>query len=39
MSCGVTIGGIPAKIISENDSLKHLIKATEVVKREEKDNE
>lgn len=28
---GVTVGGIPAKIISENDSSKHLIKATEVV--------
>ena len=28
----VTVGGVPAKIISENDSSKHLIKATEVFK-------
>lgn len=28
---GVTVGGIPAKIIRENDSTKHLIKATEIV--------
>lgn len=27
-----TVGGVPAKIISENDSSKHLIKATEIVK-------
>ncbi len=28
---GVTVGGVPAKIISENDSSSHLIKATEIV--------
>ena len=28
---GVTVGGIPARIISENDSSKHLIKATEII--------
>lgn len=28
---GVTVGGVPAKIISENDSAKHLIRATELV--------
>lgn len=28
---GVTVGGVPAKIISENDSSKHLIKATELI--------
>ena len=33
---GVTVGGIPAKIISENNSSKHLIKATEIVGLEEK---
>jgi len=27
-----TVGGVPAKIISENDSSKHLIRATEVYK-------
>lgn len=32
----VTVGGIPAKVISENDSSKHLIKATEIVKMEGK---
>lgn len=30
---GVTVGGVPAKIISENDSTKHLIRATELVDR------
>lgn len=29
---GVSVAGVPAKVISENDSSKHLIKATEVVK-------
>ncbi len=28
---GVTVGGVPARIISENDSSKHLIKATEII--------
>ncbi|QTE75848.1 serine O-acetyltransferase [Clostridiales bacterium FE2010] len=28
---GITVGGIPAKKISENDSSTHLIKATEIV--------
>ncbi len=28
---GVTVGGIPAKIISDNDSLKHLKRQTEIV--------
>lgn len=28
---GVTVGGVPAKMISENNSDKHLIKATEIV--------
>ena len=34
----VTVGGVPAKIISENDSSKHLIRATKVVEtaKEEK---
>ena len=27
----VTVGGIPAKIISQNDSSKHLIKSTEII--------
>lgn len=27
----VTVGGVPAKVISENDSTKHLIKATDIV--------
>lgn len=27
----VTVGGVPAKVISENDSSKHLIKATDIV--------
>lgn len=31
---GVTVGGIPAKIISENNSSKHLIKATEIIENE-----
>ncbi len=31
---GVTVGGIPAKIISDNDSSKHLVKATSIVKGE-----
>ncbi len=30
---GVTVGGIPAKVISENDSFKHLIKATDIVSK------
>lgn len=30
-TCGITIGGIPAKKISDNDSRKHLIRATEFV--------
>lgn len=29
---GVTVGGVPARIISEKDSSKHLIKATEVIR-------
>ena len=29
----VTVGGIPAKVISNNNSSKHLIKATEIVDR------
>lgn len=29
---GVTVGGVPAKIISEKDSSRHVIKATEIVK-------
>ncbi len=33
---GVTVGGVPAKIISENDSSKHLVKATEMLKKEDK---
>ena len=32
VSAGVTVGGVPARVISENDSAIHLIKATEVVK-------
>ena len=28
---GVTVGGVPAKIISGNNSSKHLVKATEIV--------
>ena len=31
----VTVGGVPAKIISENDSSKHLIRATDIVKKYE----
>lgn len=30
---GVTVGGIPARIISENDSTNHLINATEIADR------
>ena len=30
----VTVGGVPAKIISENNSDKHLIKATKIIKCE-----
>lgn len=30
----VTVGGIPAKVISGNDSTKHIIKATEIIKSE-----
>ncbi len=33
-----TVGGIPAKVISENDSSKHLIKATEIVRIGENKN-
>ena len=33
---GVTVGGIPAKVISENSSEKHLIKATEIINCGEK---
>lgn len=33
---GVTVGGVPAKIISENDSAKHLIKATSIIERTHK---
>lgn len=29
----VTVGGVPAKIISNNDSSAHLIKATEIIDR------
>ncbi len=32
---GVSVGGVPAKVISENDSSKHLIKATEIISRGE----
>ncbi|MBE7047855.1 MAG: serine acetyltransferase [Ruminococcaceae bacterium] len=28
---GVTVGGVPASVISQNDSEKHLIKATEII--------
>lgn len=28
---GVTVGGVPAKIISNNNSDKHLVKATNLV--------
>lgn len=28
-----TVGGVPAKVISNNDSSKHLIKATDIVKK------
>lgn len=35
----VTVGGVPAKIISKNSSSKHLIKATEVVNSGGKNNE
>lgn len=31
----ITVGGVPAKRISNNDSSKHLIRATEVVKKKE----
>ena len=33
---GVTVGGVPAKIISENDSYKHLVKATNIIERIQK---
>ena len=32
----VTIGGVPAKVISENDSSSNIIKATEKVQKNEK---
>ncbi|MGN0243015.1 MAG: hypothetical protein ACI4CT_03010 [Lachnospiraceae bacterium] len=35
----VTVGGIPAKIISENNSSKHLTRATELVNNGGKNNE
>lgn len=31
---GITIGGIPAHKISDNDSSKYIIKATEIFKNE-----
>ena len=34
-SC-VTVAGVPAKIISENDSSRHLIKASEIIAKENK---
>ncbi len=37
--CCVTVGGVPAKIISENNSDKHLIKATDIVNGDENNNE
>ncbi len=33
---GGTVGGVPAKIISENDSSKHLLKATNIIERTQK---
>ena len=29
---GVTVGGVPARIISSNDSTKHLIRATQLIR-------
>lgn len=31
--CGITVGGIPARKISDNDSSVHLVKGTEFLKR------
>ena len=33
---GVTVGGVPAKIISENDSSRHLVNATGMINRTER---
>ena len=35
-SSNVSVGGIPAKVISQNGSAKYLIKATEIIKKNEK---
>ena len=33
---GVTVGGVPAKIISENDSSNHVVRATEILINKDK---
>lgn len=33
VACGITVGGVPAKKISDNDSSVHLVKATQLIEQ------